>query len=63
MPGTTAYKKRNVNDHILNRIIQQQLARDSVKKNSPNFLKKVDTKLKLYHVFVYFICDMPYHDV
>ena len=68
MHGTTSCKTGNVNDHIPNQIIQ--LANDSVQINSTNLLKRREnvqksayTKLNLYHVFVHFDVDMPYHDV
>ena len=70
MYGTTACKTLNVNDHIPNQIIQQQLANDSVQINSTNLLKrrKKYTKISLYKIeiissFVYFEVDMPNHDV
>ena len=57
MHGTTACKTLNVNDHIPNQIIQQQLANDSVEINSTNLLKRREniqksayTKLKLYRL-------------
>ena len=57
MHGTTACKTLNVNDHIPNQIIQQQLANDSVQINSTNLLKRREnvqksayTKLELYRL-------------
>ena len=57
MHGTTACKTLNVNDHIPNQIIQQQLANDSVQINSTNLLKRREniqksayTKSELYRL-------------
>ena len=69
MHGTTACKTLNVNDHIPNQIIQQQLANDSVEINSTNLLKRRETyknqpiQNEIISSFVYFDVEMPNHDV
>ena len=62
MHGTTSCITGNVNDHIPNQIIQQDLANDSVQINSTNILKRrgtvkniADTKLILYHFLGYIL--------
>ena len=70
MHGTTACKTSNVNDHIPNQIIQQQLANDSVQINSTNLLKRRENiqnitiyKIEIKSSFVYSDVDMSYHEV
>ena len=65
MHGTTACKTLNVNDHISNQIIQQQLANGSVQINSTNLFKRRENiqKSAIISSFVYFDVEMPNHDV
>ena len=70
MHGTTACKTLNINNHIPNQIIQQQLANDSVEINSTNLLKNRGNiqnitiyKIEIISSFVYCDIDMPNLDV